>query len=862
MLSALAKHLALNVNCNWQDAAGDIDYFLMRRSLPARYVDHCRILRNNVTSLDKKPAPRLSETAYAFIQENEQQIQEMLDNAFTDPNRLRYKYFATQTYRKQYSLKVRDPAYDMEHERMNEGVPMELPEHVCMREAVQNGDRDMAAVRETFEALRQHYYTHASPTMFNSATPRPQTASCFLFKMMEDSIEGIFETLKRCGKVSQCGGGLGIDMQPIRNTGSEISSGGVSNGLILMLRMFNDMVKYVSQGSNRRGAGAVFVQVYNKDLLGVMEMRLPVGNEDERCRELFSAVVINKLFVQRVKTGKQWTLFCVTDVPKLQGLVGDAFVKQYEEYEADYMKYGGVQVPALRIVGWVQKSQDETGTPYVLNRKAMSCSQHRGLFGPGTGVESSNLCVEVMQFCGWNTDNKEGEEPQYHTAVCNLATVKLDRFLKPTYAHLNTGGASSPVPDSADDNAFSDTALYFDFEHFFSIVRLATRNTNATIDSMFYPTDCTERANKSCRPIGIGVQALADVFIRLGLPFCSEEAIQLGADISACMYYAALVESCAMAEKDGPYPRYESSPAFVESKPFQFDLFGKTEEAMALADRGGGVNGRVTREQWTQLRSRISEHGLRNSLLIAHPPTASTSQILDSIEAFEPLYCLIGSRKTSAGTFTTMSKYFHYALDKYGLLSKEAIDLFIKDGNLSRIPLPAKVKEVLKSAFDMKMKDYLRHAVWRQLFTDQGMSLNVFFRDPSIKKTVALWDFGMKHDLKTISYYIRRRPVVETAQFAGINDQRANEIAARLEARARQQTQTIADKSSIHMAMDRDSSDSGGGSDESSDETSEQTETVEQESGGTGELTSTGVSDFNFDFSEPAADEECLMCGS
>ena len=690
--------------------------------------------------------------------------------------------------------------------------------------------------------------------MFNSATPRPQTASCFLFKMMEDSIPGIFETLKRCGMVSQCGGGLGINMQPIRNSGSEISSGGISNGLILMLKMFNDMVKYVSQGSNRRGAGAILIQVFNKDLLSVMEMRLPVGNEDDRCRDLFSAVIINEVFVERVKKNQHWTLFCCTLVPKLRGLTGEAFRKQYEEYEANYKAYGGVQIPAQRVVGWVHRSQDETGTPYILNRTAMNCSQHRELFGPGTGVESSNLCVEIMQFCGWNTDNKEDEEPQYHTAVCNLATVKLDRFLKPTYAHLGTDENCAPLPDSADDNAFSDVPLYFDFEHFGQIVRLATRNTDLTIDSMFYPTDCTERCNKACRPIGVGIQALADVFIKLGLPFCSEDAVQLGAEIAACMYYNALVESCDLAKSLGPYPRYENSPAFKEDKPFQFDLFGKTEEAMALMDKGKGINGRITRENWINLRANIREHGLRNSLLIAHPPTASTSQILDSIEAFEPLYCLIGSRKTSAGTFTTMSKYFHYVLDKYGLLRKEAIDLFIKDGNLDRIPLPAKVKEVLKSAFDMKMKEYLMHAVFRGWFTDQSQSLNVFFRDPTVRKTVALWDFGIKNNLKTISYYIRRRPAVETAQFAGISDQRANEIATMLEKRAEQQTKTMADKSSIHIDQEEGSEETGSSNEEEEPETNEEERSTE--------LTSTGIEDFNFDFSAPAIDPECTMCGS
>ena len=853
LLEALCKFLATNINRNWQDAAGDLDYFVMKRFLPVKYVDHCEILRNNVTARNKKPAPRLALWAWEFIQEQQDFLQGLLDHALTREDRCRYDYFALQTFRKQYSLKVRDPVYDARLKRKNEGVPFELPEHVFMREAMETTKKEIEArhggadalqdatrrVQTTFEALAAHKYTHASPTMFNSCTPRNQTASCFLFKISQDSISGIYDILKRCAEVSQCGGGLGICVQPVRNTGSEISSGGVSNGLIPMLRNFNDTVTYVSQGSSRRGSGAIMVAIYNKDLKSFLDMRKPVGAEENRCRDLFSGIFMNSLFVQRCKENGVWTLFCVTDTPDLDHLSGPEFDERYTAYEADYQRYGGVQVRAQEIASWIQASQDETGTPYILGTQWCAKSQHAGLFGPETGVhQTSNLCVEIMQFAGMNTDDHRvyiedeaeraaamapgsGVSPQEsHTAVCNLATVKLDKYLKPTFAHLDHGPNDSvPPPDSAADNVFSDTALYFDFASFGQVVRLVTRNTDATINSMFYPTDCTRRMNLSCRPIGVGVQALADVFVKLGWPFCAPEAVELGADISAALYYYALLESNELAKAHGTYPRYALSPSATEGHHFQFDLLGRCSDAMAHADRGKGVNGRITRAMWQALRQSIDEHGLRNSLLVAHPPTASTSQILGSIEAFEPLYALVGARKTSAGIFAIILRYLHDVLEKFGLLCKEAIDLITFDGNLDRIPLPQKVKDVLKTAFDMKMKDYLQHSIFRQWYTDQSMSENVFFREPSLKMTIALWAFSDKNQRKTWSYYVRRRPKVETRKFAGISVNEADVIARALAQRARQFELQMADSMFTVDVQDGEEDVSGGEEEEGEDET-------------------------------------------
>lgn len=917
LLEALCKFLAVNINRNWQDAAGDLDYFVMKRFLPAKYVNLCFILRNNVTARHKKPAPRIDLWAWEFIQEQEAFLQRVLDQALTREDRRRYDYFAMQTFRKQYSLKVRDPSYDEKFKRENEGVPFELPEHVFMREAMETARREiesrhesdealqtaLSRVQTTFDALSEHLCTHASSTMFNSCTPRNQTASCFLFRILDDSITGIYTTLKRGAEVSQCGGGLGICVQNVRCTGSEISSGGVSNGIIPMLRNFNDMVTYVSQGSNRRGSGAIMVAIWNKDLKAFLDMRKPVGAEEKRCRDLFSGVFMNSLFVRRCKENGVWTLFCDTDTPDLQYLTGPEFDKRYAEYEADYRKYGGKQVHAQEVAAWIQASQDETGTPYILGSQWCNKSQHAGLFGEATGVHcTSNLCVEIMQFAGVNTDDHRlyiedeaerraamapgsGVSPQAsHTAVCNLATVKLDRFLKPTFVHLDHGPDDAvPPADSAADNVFSDTALYFDFDHFGEIVRLVVRNTDATIDSMFYPTDCTRRMNKSCRPIGIGVQALGDVFIKLGLPFCSEEAIALGADISAAMYYHALCESNALAKERGPYPRYELSPSFKEGKHFQFDLSGVTGEAMEHADRGKGVNGRVTRAMWEALRTQITKRGVRNSLLVAHPPTASTSQILGSIEAFEPAYALVGARKTSAGIFAIILRYLHDVLEKFGLLCKEAIDLITFDGNLDRIPLPQKVKNVLKTAFDMKMKDYLWHAVYRQWYTDQSMSQNVFFRDPTLKKTIALWAFADKHKLKTWSYYVRRRPKVETRKFAGISASDADAIARALAERSRQfelhKTSSVftvevgmgdatrsdsTEPERTHEKEEEEEEDADGSSehDEAAVQSNDEEDVVQDDlDSAQMEFASIDTAQFNFDFELPEEDK-CVSCSS
>ena len=531
------------------------------------------------------------------------------------------------------------------------------------------------------------------------------------------------------------------------------SAGGESNGIIPVIKLMEDTTSYVSQDNKRRGSCAIYIETWNREVFAVMDLRLNTGGDSvKRARDIFTGLVINDLFAERVKQNGYWVLFCKTRTPDLINLYGKEFTERYVQYEAEYEKYGGKRVKAQTLWKAVVRSMQATGTPYTCSKSNMNKSQHTGLFGPGSTVRMSNLCSEIMQY----TSSK-------HTAVCNLATIKLDRFIKDPRqlgAAMNVGG-------------FTTVDAYFDFEAFGRVVRVVIRNLNNTIDLMTYPTECSRRANLESRPVGLGIQGLADLFIKLGMPYTSSKALTLDRHIFEAMYFHALEESCDMAKKHGPYPRYAQSPA--ARGVLQFDFYGEAEKVY--------VQGCIGRDRWTKLRSRIAEHGLRNSLLTACPPTASTATIMQSTEAFEPVYNPCYMRKTIAGVFYVLNRCWWQFMKRKGLWTKEVRQLLMHDrGSAERLPMTPEERELFKVALEMPMKDYIDHAISRSRFIDQSMSLNLFWVNPTFNKISSAIFYGMKNGLKTMSYYVRRRPKTETQTWAGISDARADAIAAALAA--------------------------------------------------------------------------------
>jgi ribonucleoside-diphosphate reductase alpha subunit len=731
------RRLASTMDCDYQDAAGQYDYEMLRRTLPETYVEVCERIRGNTVQAGGSadvPAPRLSVKFIEFVRAHAAALDQLLRDVLCDKERRVYSFFSMQTMRRTYLLKVHDET-------------AELPEHMFLREAIQVTAYDMARIPETFRLLAFQYYTHASPTMFNSGAPVPQLASCFLLDV-GDSIESIFDTVKKCAIISKTGGGIGLNVQPIRSLGTAIKSGGESNGLCPMLKVFESTTSYVSQGNKRRGSCAIYMEVWNKQVFDHCELRLNTGGETNRCRDLFTALLLNDVFMARVKANGRWSLFCVTDTPDLPNLYGPAFTARYETYEADLARYNGRSVRARSVFKAIIKSMQETGTPYLIAKSHLNKSPHTGLFGPGSTVRTSNLCGEICQYT--DTD---------HTAVCNLATVKLDRFVR----FRGEGG---------EDNGEGEP--YFDWPHFRRVVRIMTRNLDNTLDDSFYPTACAKRMNLCCRPLGMGIQALADLFIAMRMPFNSPEALKLDGDIAEVMYFEAVTASCDLADERGAYPRFEHSRLAKEGV-LQFDFYGPAVTAKVYAE------GMVGAKAWEALRARARK-GVRNSLLIAHPPTASTASCMGSTEAFEPVYKLAYARKVSAGVFLQLLRSLFDTLKRRGMWNEDVKQLLIKDwGSLARIPLPAKDKALFVTAMDMSMRLYIDHAIKRAIFNDQSASLNHFYKDPTYQKLSSAIFYAFNGGLKTLSYYIRRRPRKEQNQFASISDAVAAKIAQRLQ---------------------------------------------------------------------------------
>ena len=609
-----------------------------------------------------------------------------------------FGYFGLKTLEKSYLQRL-------------DGVLMETPQYMFMRVSIGIHGDDIPAVLETYDKMSQGLFIHATPTLFNAGTPRPQMSSCFLIANKEDSINGIYGTLTECAQISKWAGGIGMHIHDIRANKSRIrGTNGQSDGIIPMLRVFNATARYVNQAGRRKGSIAVYIEPWHADIMEFLELRLNQGDEEARCRDLFSALWIPDLFMKRVEQGGQWSLFCPDKAPGLSDAVGEEFEALYTKYEEEGR--ANTTIPAAEIWKAILKSQTETGTPYMLYKDA--CNQKSNQKNLGT-IKSSNLCTEILEY----TDKDE-------TAVCNLASIALPKYVD--------------VENKT-----------FDYEKLHEVTKTVTKNLNRVIDRNFYPVETARKSNMRHRPIGLGVQGLADVFILCRLAFDSDEAKEINARIFETMYHAALEASSELAEVQGSYETFEGSPA--SQGVLQFDMWeGDTK----------------LNYDWDALKERVKTKGLRNSLLMAPMPTASTAQILGNNECFEPYTTNIYLRRTLAGEFVVVNKHLVDDLKKIGLWSKEMKDLMVKAGGSIQtiVDIPEDIKKLYRTVWEIKMKDVIDMAADRGRFIDQSQSMNLFMESPTMSKLSSMHMYAWKQGLKTGMYYLRSKAKARPIQFS------------------------------------------------------------------------------------------------
>ena len=581
----------------------------------------------------------------------------------------------------------------------------ETPQYLFMRVSIGIHGTDYKRARETYDLMSQKYFTHATPTLFNAGTLRPQMSSCFLVAMKDDSIEGIYETLKECAHISKWSGGIGIHCSNIRANGTPIKgTNGVADGIVPMLRVFNNTARYVNQGGGKRkGSFAIYLEPWHADIMEFLELRLNQGDEEMRCRDLFTAMWIPDLFMEKVEKSEDWHLMCPHECPGLPDVYGEEFNELYRMYVAQG-RFKKV-VKARTIWDAILKSQIETGTPYMCYKDSVNKKSNQKNIGV---VKSSNLCTEIVEVSGPD-----------ETAVCNLASLCLPTFVK--------------------DGEF-------DFTKLAEVTRTVTRNLNRVIDRNYYPTEAGRKSNMRHRPIGIGVQGLADVFMMLGLSFDEPKARDLNREIFEVIYFGALEESCVLAEEEGPYETFIGSPAH-EGK-LQFDLWGQT------------------RHDFDDLKQRIAKWGLRNSLLVAPMPTASTAQIMGNNEAFEPYTTNIYLRRTLAGEFVMINKHLVRDLQKIDKWNPQIKNEIIRaGGSISQIDgIPLELKHIYRTVWEIPQKSILDMAADRGAYIDQSQSLNIFMENPSVAKLSSMHFYGWKKSLKTGMYYLRTRAKAKPQQ--------------------------------------------------------------------------------------------------
>ena len=593
------------------------------------------------------------------------------------------------------------------------GKLIETPQYMFMRVAIGIHGKDVPAVLETYDKMSLGYFIHATPTLFNAGTPRPQMSSCFLIANKADSIDGIYGTLTECAQISKWAGGIGMHIHNVRANKSHIKgTNGQSDGIIPMLRVFNATARYVNQAGRRKGSIAVYVEPWHADIMDFLELRLNQGDEEARCRDLFSAMWIPDLFMKRVEEGGDWSLFCPDRAPGLSDCYGDEFEALYAKYEEEGL--ANATVPAADVWKAILKSQTETGTPYMLYKDACNAKSNQKNLGV---IKSSNLCTEIMEY----TDKDE-------TSVCNLASIALPKYVN---KELKT----------------------FDFAKLHEVTKIVTTNLNRVIDRNFYPVETARRSNMRHRPIGLGVQGLADVFILCGLPFDCEDSRTLNAHIFETMYHAALEASSELAEVDGSYDSFAGSPA---------------SEGILQPDMWTGDVKFSGRYDWDAMRERIKTKGLRNSLLMAPMPTASTAQILGNNECFEPYTTNIYLRRTLAGEFVVVNKHLVNDLKNVGLWSKDMKDLMVKaGGSIQNITdIPDDIKKLYKTVWEISQKCIIEMAADRGKFIDQSQSMNLFMESPTLSKLSSMHMYAWKSGLKTGMYYLRSKAKARPIQFS------------------------------------------------------------------------------------------------
>jgi ribonucleoside-diphosphate reductase alpha chain len=769
-LDNLAAEIAATMTTSHPDyakLAARISVSNLHKNTKKSFTETMKDLYEYVNPRTNKKAPLISDEVHEVIQNNA----ELLDSTIIYNRDFGYDYFGFKTLERSYLLKIN-------------GNIAERPQHMLMRVAIGIHLNDLESAIETYELMSKKFFTHATPTLFNAGTPKPQMSSCFLLAMKDDSIDGIYDTLKQTAKISQSAGGIGLSIHNVRATGSYIAgTNGTSNGIVPMLQVFNDTARYVDQGGGKRkGSFAIYVEPWHADIYEFLDLKKNHGKEEMRARDLFYAMWIPDLFMRRVEANESWTLMCPNECPNL-------FTTHSEEFEALYLKYeaankGRKTVRARELWEKILESQIETGTPYMLYKDAANRKSNQKNLGT---IRSSNLCTEIMEY----TSPDE-------VAVCNLASIALPMFVK--------NGE-------------------FDHKELFRVTVRVTKNLNCVIDRNYYPVKEAENSNLRHRPIGLGVQGLADAFIMLRLPFTSDDAKTLNQEIFETLYFAAITASMEMAIEEGVYSSYEGSP--ISKGEFQYNLWGIKDEELS------------GRWDWPKLRKEVMKNGVRNSLLVAPMPTASTSQILGNNECFEPYTSNIYTRRVLSGEFIVVNKHLLEDLVALGLWNENLKqELMRANGSVQHIDvIPQDIKELYKTVWELSMKDIIDMSRQRGYFIDQSQSLNLFMEGANYSKLTSMHFYAWKSGLKTGMYYLRTKSAVDAIKFTLDNTKKEEvPVLEAIIAEVSTTTETAAIKLDVSAS-------------------SQQEDAIQP-------MTATEMKEMIAKAKEGQADDDCLMCGS
>ncbi|OIQ27423.1 MAG: ribonucleoside-diphosphate reductase subunit alpha [Crocinitomix sp. MedPE-SWsnd] len=696
-LDSLAAEVAASKTIEHPDyalLASRISVSNLHKNTKKSFSDTVEDLHNYIDPITGDPASLIAEDVYKIVKDNA----EYFDSHIIYDRDFKYDYFGFKTLERAYLLKIN-------------GQIVERPQQMLMRVSVGIHKDDIAAAVKTYNAMSEGWFTHATPTLFNAGTPKPQMSSCFLLQMQDDSIGGIYDTLKQCAKISQSAGGIGLSIHDIRAKGSYIKgTNGTSNGIVPMLRVFNDTARYVDQGGGKRkGSFAIYMEPWHADIFDFLELKKNHGKEEQRARDLFYAMWMSDLFMERVEANGDWTLMCPNECPGLPEAYGDDFKKLYTKYEEEGR--GRKTIKAQDLWFKILESQIETGTPYMVYKDAANEKSNQKNLGT---IKSSNLCTEIIEYTAPD-----------EVAVCNLGSIALPKFV------------------DAETNEFDHNKLFDVAYH------LAT-NLNNVIDQNYYPIEEARNSNMRHRPIGIGVQGLADAYILMRFPFDSAEAKQLNKEIHETIYYAAVTASKDAAKKDGAYETWEGSP--ISKGIFQFDMWNVKP---------------TDRWEWDVLREEVMEHGVRNSLLLAPMPTASTAQILGNNECFEPYTSNIYTRRVLSGEFIIVNKHLLKDLVKLNLWDVNMKNkLMASNGSIQNIDeIPQDIKDLYKTAWEISQKVIIDQAADRGAYICQSQSLNLFMENANFAKLTSMHFYGWKAGLKTGMYYLRTKAATDAIKF-------------------------------------------------------------------------------------------------